>query len=129
MQTASCPCGHRFSVKNLLSQRHGVPSYPLDLFLTMLLFWCGWQHELPSPLGIQIVYCHVCLLPGTRCCHGYLWIARGVLGKQVLCQGRTTPRTSCSSLMLVLSNFDDHPLTIFQGVLPIVFLLERNIKA
>ena len=52
-----------------------------------------------------------------------------MLGKQVLFQGKTTPRTSCSSLMLVLSNFEGHPLTTFQGFLYIVFLLERNTKA
>lgn len=57
----------------------------------MLLFWCGYKHELPSPLGIQIVYCHVCLLLDARCYHAYLRMERGVLGKQVLFQEKTTP--------------------------------------
>lgn len=97
------------------------PAAHWDLFLTMLLFWWGCQHELPSPLGIQRVCCHVCFLSGTRCCHGYLWVERGLLGKQVLFQGKATPWTSHSSLILVLSNFEDHLITVVQGFLHFVF--------
>lgn len=52
-----------------------------------------------------------------------------MLGKQVLFQGKTAPQSSHYSLMLVFSNFEDHSLTIFQGFLHIIFLLEKNIKA
>lgn len=82
-----------FYSKTFMPRGTVSPATHWDLFLTVLLLWCRCQHEWPSPLDIQRVYCPVCLLPDTRCCHGYLWIQGDVLGKQVLFQRTYRPHT------------------------------------
>lgn len=107
--------------KTLIPRGTVSPATCWDLFLTVLLLWCGCQHEQPSPSGIQRVCCPVCLLPDTRCCHGYLRIQGNVLGKQVLFQGTAILQTSHSPPVLVVGSFENYPLTISHGIFHIVF--------
>lgn len=121
MQTASCPCDHLLCAKP-------SPATCWDLFLTVLLLWCGCQQEQPSPLGIQRVYCPVCLLPDTRCCHGYLWYREMCLENKCCFREQQpyrphTPLLCWESAVLKIS------FTISPGVFHTVFLLEWNTTA